>query len=107
MTSKQLEQKKRKNSLPTYQQLVDVDLVNKKKENPKLFKKVFKILRKIYQCRLIDLDSIDYNKLQFKFGLPIEIVLKLLKWMFIKEDLEHWQGTGRNKLWEGICQQLT
>ncbi len=35
-------------------------------------------------------------------GLNYELLLKLIRWFFIEQDLTYWSGEGRNMLWRAI-----
>lgn len=37
-----------------------------------------------------------------KIGLDYEVILKLLRWFFIEQDLTYWSGMGREMLYQGV-----
>jgi hypothetical protein len=43
-----------------------------------------------------------YPTFTFKVGLPVDALLKVLKWMFIEQDLTYWNWSGRRMLMGGI-----
>jgi hypothetical protein len=42
----------------------------------------------------------------FHEGLPIDMLLKVLKWLFIEQDVTFWNYYGRGKLRVGIKEQI-
>lgn len=79
------------------------DLSNKKQENPQEFVKLIDAIEIIYSGSENDADKVlaKYPNLQasFKTGAQVEILLKILKWMFIMEDIVYWNYDGRAKLY--------
>lgn len=79
------------------------DLITKKQENPKEFVKLIDTIETIYSGSENNIDKAlgKYPNLQssFKTGAQIEILLKVLKWMFIMEDIVYWNYDGRAKLY--------
>jgi hypothetical protein len=78
------------------------DLRKKKKENKRKFKDLFNAITEIYKCRENDVDKIleKYNDLNksFKKGAKVEVLLKIVKWLFIMEDIVYWDNEGRSFL---------
>jgi hypothetical protein len=78
---------------------IALDLRNKKKENPKKFKNLLNAIIDIYNCSENDVNKIlsKYTgiKRSFKTGAKVEIFLKVLKWLFIMEDILYWDVEGR------------
>jgi len=79
------------------------DLRNKKQENLQKFNDLLQALTIIYDCSENDVDQIlgKYSDLQISFqtGAKVEVLLKVLKWMFIMEDIVYWNYEGRTKLY--------
>lgn len=75
------------------------DLRNKKNENPKKFQDLFQMLTQIYNCTENDVDKIlqKYSgiKKSFKTGAKVNVLLKVIKWLFIMEDIVYWDNEGR------------
>lgn len=78
------------------------DVMDKKKENKDKFDDLFKLITKMYKCSENDIDKLLANKgdliKSFKTGANIEILLKVLKWLFIMEDIIYWDNEGRSFL---------
>lgn len=84
---------KRKTASPGFDD-VYADLEIKKQENVNKFQKIIPIIYEIYDCNDIDIAKISKN-IHFDKGLPIEVVFKLIKWLFIEQDLRYWNYSGR------------
>lgn len=82
------------------------DLKNKKQENPIKFKDLLKAIGTIHSCSENDVDLVlrRYPNLgtSFKSGAHVEVLLKILKWMFIMEDIYYWDYQGRDMLYNGL-----
>ena len=82
---------------------VAADLKNKKQENPKEFEKLIEAVEKIYSGAENDVDQVPMKHLDlqtsFRTGAKVDVLLKILKWMFIMEDIVYWNYDGRAKLY--------
>jgi hypothetical protein len=38
----------------------------------------------------------------FGAGMPAEVLLKLLKWVFLEQDLTYWHSSGRRMPMDGV-----
>jgi len=78
---------------------IALDLRKKNSENPRKFKKLWQAIAKIYHCKECDVDVIlkkcDGLKRPFKSGAKLELLLKIIKWLFIMEDIVYWDNEGR------------
>ncbi len=74
------------------------DLKSKKEENKDKFNIVFDVLTGIYKCEENNVDILLKNLLNntnFTKGASVEILLKVIKWLFIMEDIVYWDNEGR------------
>jgi len=75
------------------------DLRNKKKENHRKFEDLLKALMEIYNCSENDVDVVLKNypdlNTSFQKGAKVESILKVVKWLFIMEDIVYWDNEGR------------
>lgn len=82
------------------------DLKNKKHENAKGFEDLWHAIDTIHSCSESDVDVImrRYPDLRasFKTGAPVDILLRVIKWMFIMEDIYYWDYQGRDMLHNGL-----
>lgn len=73
----------------------DLDLKNK--ENPKDFSLLMKAIDDVWNCKEPD-EVIKGLKINFKSGFEAELLLKILKWLFIEQDVTYWNYDGRGML---------
>jgi len=84
------------------------DFQNKKMENPNKFENLLQALTEIYNCTENDVDMVlqkypDINT-AFETGAKVGVFLKVIKWMFIMEDIVYWNYTGRAKLYNHLIE---
>lgn len=77
------------------------DLNLKKKENPKLFAQLMQAIDDVWNCK-----EPEDAKLNFKQGFPCDFILKVLKWLFIEQDITYWNYDGRTMLRQAIDKEL-
>ena len=91
----------------THEEIIS-DFQNKKQENPPKFNDLLKALTALYNCSENDIDRLlkNYPDLQtsFKTGAKVDILLKVVKWMFIMEDIVYWNYKGRAMLYNAIME---
>lgn len=83
-------------------------LLSLKKENINDFNLMMKAIEEIYNCK----DSIDilnlnsYKSLNDKRidGLEYETILKVIKWLFIEQDITYWSFSGRSMLYNYLSE---
>ncbi|MEW6686213.1 MAG: hypothetical protein AB1393_08410 [Candidatus Edwardsbacteria bacterium] len=82
------------------------DFQKKKHENPQRFNDLLDALTTLYNCSENDVDRLlkNHSDLQrsFKTGAKVDILLKVVKWMFIMEDIVYWNYKGRAMLYNAI-----
>lgn len=70
-----------------------------KHDNPRKFKVSMRAIETIFHCRENDVDKLVENHATLKHpskrGVIPETILKILKWMFIMEDIVYWDVEGR------------
>lgn len=77
---------------------IETDLIKKKSESPRKYKKLYNLICKIYNC-----DNINFEDLpKFKDGYDVELILKVLKWLFIEQDVTYWNNSGRIMLMSSL-----
>ena len=72
----------------------------KKAENPAMYKKLYKLLKKVFDCH--EVTENEYKQIKFQSGLEVDHILKNIKWLFIEQDIRYWNYSGRNMTWEII-----
>lgn len=76
------------------------DLAAKKAENPIMYKELYRLLKKVFECH--DIEEAEYENITFQTGFAVDHVLKTIKWLFIEQDIRYWNYSGRNMTWEII-----
>lgn len=94
--------KKTKKVRPSYKWLVR-DLRRKLRKRPRLRRELYRAVGEIFDCRNPRSVVRRHPRL---FVLPgrtsFEVLMCLLKWFFIEQDMTYWLGTGRNRLMRHI-----
>ncbi|MFX1276678.1 MAG: DNA adenine methylase [Promethearchaeota archaeon] len=88
-----------KDKMPSYQDIIQ-DLKIKKEENLKDFRYLIRSIEKIFICEDDNwiLNWLVSKKVSFSQGEKIDVILKIVKWMFIEQDIRYWNFSGRFKL---------
>lgn len=76
------------------------DLVSKQKESELEYAKVKPLIQQVYDSN--DLVPSAISDIELSSGYPIELVLKLLKWFFVEQDVTYWNYSGRQMLFKGL-----
>ena len=58
--------------------------------------------RRVYECESPDRVLLEYQILKNDPDCRFERSLKLLKWMWIEQDVTYWTRKGREMLWDGL-----
>lgn len=60
------------------------------------------LIQQVYNCDPMAPIINQANALAFKSGWSCEVILKVVRWLFIEQDLTYWNRTGRAMLWTEI-----
>ncbi len=75
------------------------DLRDKEKENKQKLENLLNAITEIYNCSENDVDKVlaKYPGLDrsFQTGAKVEVILKVIKWLFVMEDIVYWDNEGR------------
>ncbi len=83
------------------------DLRRKKKENPEEFPRIVHLIEDVFNCKEPDVVLEKNIKNAFREGWPTEMLLKILKWLFIEQDITYWNYDGRYMLWNAINEKIS
>ena len=82
------------------------DFQNKKRENPRKFNDLLDALTTICNSSENNVDRVLENcpdlQTAFQTGAKVDVLLKVVKWMFIMEDIVYWNYKGRAMLYNAI-----
>ena len=73
------------------------DLENKKAENPEMYRLLYDLLVRVYECQ--DVSDEEMAAIRFESGFPVDHIIKTIKWLFIEQDIRYWNYSGRNMTW--------
>jgi len=82
------------------------DLRGKQQEDPELIEKLLNAIDLVWECEEPDEVLKKYTNLDFKTGFSAEMLLKILKWLFIEQDITYWNYDGRGMLRKAINMSL-
>jgi len=90
---------------PKHDDIFD-DLRLKKQENPAMCARLHQALERVYNCE--DPEDIlpDYKDIKFNVGHPVDLILKVIKWFLIEQDIRDWNYSGRKMFKDGIDEIL-
>ncbi len=89
----------RKTDRPNHSVIFD-DLKQKRAEAPDTYARLFDLIKRIYNCQ--EVTSRDYNHLTFGTGLSVDMILAVIKWFFIEQDVTYWNYSGRAMFMSGV-----
>lgn len=73
------------------------DIQNKIRKNPENIEKLIAAVDQVWKCEEPE-KILKKTEMKFHTGFDIELLLKVLKWLFIEQDITYWNYIGRNKL---------
>lgn len=73
------------------------DLQQKKQENPQMYAQLYNLLLKVYNCH--DVTDDEFVGIEFETGYPTDHIVKVMKWLFIEQDIRYWNYSGRSMTW--------
>lgn len=86
----------RRRNYPKHEDLKK-DLLAKKQESPEMYARLFELLKKVFECH--DVSDNEIDGVTFEYGLPVDHIVKAIKWLFIEQDIRYWNYSGRNMTW--------
>lgn len=91
--------RKKESEIPAHQNILD-DLTQKKANSPDDYLYLKKAIEEVYLCNdAEDVFQKYREKLsQLNYGLSPELILKVVKWLFIEQDINFWSWSGRAML---------
>lgn len=62
-----------------------------------MYFELYSLLLKVFECHDVSVD--DIQGIEFNVGLPVDHILKTIKWLFIEQDIRYWNYSGRYMTW--------
>lgn len=78
------------------------DVNDKVVENPEDGIKLKALITKIYNCEEPKKEEIE--ACYFTKGLPLDLLLYTIKWLFIEQDMTYWNQSGREMNYNGLME---
>ena len=88
----------RQTTRPSHRNIIE-DLNAKKNANITQYNILFAAIEELYNCNE---PTIQVCNLNFNVGYNTEIIFKVIKWLFIEQDITYWNYSGREMLWNEI-----
>ena len=75
------------------------DLALKKNKDNHKFNELYDEMERVFLCEEPDevITTVDFNE-----GYSVDLILKVIKWFFIEQDVRYWNWSGRNMFMNGI-----
>lgn len=84
---------------PTHEDIF-ADLRKKHRQQPRQYVKLYALIVKVFLCH--DIRAGEYRLVRFKSGYPVDLLLGVIKWYFIEQDIAYWNYSGRAMFMSGI-----
>lgn len=92
--------KQRRTNRPSHSAIYE-DLTKKRGENSKAYSDLFRLIEHTYNCDK-DITPKDCAHLTFASGFPLDMLLSIIKWFFIEQDITFWNYSGRAMFMSGV-----
>lgn len=86
-----------KQDAPKHAEIIS-DLKLKKAGNPCLYGLFIKEIEKVYNCLPYLIDISWFSGI----GIPVDILIEIIRWLFIEQDVTYWNYSGRAMFFDGI-----
>jgi len=90
---------------PKHDDIFD-DFRLKRQENPAMCRRLHQAIERVYDCEEPENILPEYRDIEFSVGHPVELILKVIKWFLIEQDIRDWNYSGRQMFKEGIDRLL-
>ena len=87
---------KRRRNYPKHDD-IGADLQAKMEDDPQMYQKLYHLIQRVYECH--DVTDEEMGGITFSCGLPVDYILKTIKWLFIEQDIRYWNRSGRGMTW--------
>jgi len=82
------------------------DLRLKRAENPATGRRLHQAIERVYNCEDPNDILSEYADIKFNTGHPLDLILKVIKWFLIEQDIRDWNYSGRQMFKNGIDEIL-
>lgn len=78
------------------------DLRDKQRRDPLSCRELYKAIQRVYDCEDPEDILSEYESIKFDIGHSVELLLKVIKWFFIEQDIRDWNYSGRAMFMRGV-----
>lgn len=82
------------------------DLKLKMDKEPSKVNELLETITEVYGCEEPSEVIKNHPNLKFEHGMSVELILKVLKWLFIEQDITYWNYDGRRMLFLEIKKRV-
>jgi len=82
------------------------DLILKRQEDAAMVRRLYQAMERVYNCEDPEDVLPEYSDMKFNAGHPVDLLLKVLKWFLIEQDIRDWNYSGRLMFKNGIDEVL-
>jgi len=86
---------------PKHDDIFD-DLRLKKQGDPVMCKRLHEAIERIYNCEDPEDVLPECTDIEFSVGHPVDLILKVIKWLLIEQDIRDWNYSGRQMFKDGV-----
>lgn len=86
---------------PKHSHIFD-DLKAKKISSLGMYQTLYNAISDVYNCTDPQNVLQSIGNLQFTAGYSVELILKIIKWYFIEQDIRYWNYSGRGMFMSGV-----
>ena len=87
-------------TMPSHKDIMN-DLRSKRERTPSSSRKLLTAIQQIYDLEEPD-RVLKHIKMKFGDGYPVDLILKVIKWFFIEQDVTYWNYSGRRMFMSGV-----
>ena len=90
---------------PKHDDIFD-DLRLKRQENIAMCSRLHHAIDRVYNCEDPERILPEYTDIKFKEGYLLDLILKVIKWFLVEQDIRDWNYSGRQMFKNGIDEIL-
>lgn len=77
---------------PSHEDIIN-DLRAKKAKDGQAYARLYGLVQKVYRCK--EVSGKEMASVRFRVGFPVDMILAVVKWFFIEQDIRYWNHSGR------------
>lgn len=89
----------RRRNNPTHED-INNDCQKKLENDSRKYREFYELIESVFNCN--DVSTTSYQSINFSSGYPVDMILGVIKWFFIEQDIRYWNYSGRNMFMSGL-----